>query len=55
MSARIAVYIRGMFTDLVHRTAGSCPALAELGSDLCVEDLDVFGRPDLCIARLNRR
>ena len=24
-------------------------------SDLDVEDLDVFGRPDLSIARLNRR
>jgi predicted ArsR family transcriptional regulator len=30
-------------------------ALSSLGSDLEVEGLDVFVRPDLCIARLARR
>ncbi len=30
-------------------------ALEELGSDLEVEGLDVFVRPDLCVARLGRR
>ncbi len=30
-------------------------ALAELGSDLRVEQLEVFVRPDLCVARLGRR
>ena len=30
-------------------------ALEELGSDLEVEGLDVFVRPDLCIARTARR
>jgi predicted ArsR family transcriptional regulator len=30
-------------------------ALEELGSDLRVEELDVFVRPDLCVARLARR
>jgi predicted ArsR family transcriptional regulator len=30
-------------------------ALTELGSDLAVEGLDVFVRPDLCVARLRRR
>ena len=29
-------------------------ALAELGSDLAVEGLDVFVRPDLCVARLRK-
>jgi predicted ArsR family transcriptional regulator len=29
-------------------------ALEELGSDLRVEGLDVFVRPDLCVARLGR-
>jgi predicted ArsR family transcriptional regulator len=30
-------------------------ALSALGSDLEVECLDVFVRPDLCVARLARR
>ena len=30
-------------------------ALSALGSDLEVEGLDVFVRPDLCVARLARR
>jgi predicted ArsR family transcriptional regulator len=30
-------------------------ALEELGSDLRIEALDVFVRPDLCVARLSRR
>jgi predicted ArsR family transcriptional regulator len=30
-------------------------ALEELGSDLEVEGLDVFVRPDLCVARLGQR
>ncbi len=38
----------------VHRGLVS-GALAELGSDLDVEGLDVFVRPDLCIARLGQR
>jgi predicted ArsR family transcriptional regulator len=38
----------------VHRGLVS-GALAELGSDLDVEGLDVFVRPDLCVARLRER
>jgi predicted ArsR family transcriptional regulator len=38
----------------VHRGIVS-GALAELGSDLEVDRLDVFVRPDLCVARLARR
>jgi predicted ArsR family transcriptional regulator len=30
-------------------------ALEELGSDLEVDGLDVFVRPDLCVARLRQR
>ncbi len=38
----------------VHRGVVS-GALDELGSELEVEGLDVFARPDLCIARLAPR
>ncbi|HVP75396.1 MAG TPA: helix-turn-helix domain-containing protein [Gaiellaceae bacterium] len=51
------------FRDLAESSAGIvCAvhqglisgALAELGSDLCVERLEAFVEPDLCIARLGR-